>query len=177
MPKSSRRTMKRSSSGSDSEWSGSSKSSRSSSSSRRRRATGARSRRSTAARTAEVFPPKPRIGHPNQLPKPELRAKLMAPVLARVGTTISSVSEVTPNTRYLVMTTNRKNQSVAYCLKATGTSGESATFYMRDFRNAGFGVGAGEVRATAAHVYKITPELKSSLEAEGMWFNENEYSR
>ena len=172
MPKSSRRTMKRSSSGSDSDWSGSSKSSRSSSSSRRRRATGARSRR-----TVEVFPPKPRIGHPNQLPKPELRAKLMAPVLSRVGTTISSISEVTPNTRYLVMTTNRKNQSVAYCLKATGSSGDSATFYMRDFRNASFGVGAGEVRATAAHVYKITPELKSNLEAEGMWFNENEYSR
>jgi len=175
MPKSSRRTMKRSSSGSDSDWSGSSKSSKSSnssSSSRRRRATGARSRRTT-----EVFPPKPRIGHPNQLPKPELRAKLMAPVLARIGTTISSISEVTPETRYLVMATNRKNQPVAYCLKATGTVGNKGKFYMRDFRNAGFGVGAGELIAGTAHIYKITPELKSSLEAEGMWFNENEYSR
>jgi len=172
MPKSSRRTMKRSSSGSDSDWSGSSKSSRSSSSSRRRRATGARSRR-----TVEVFPHKPRVGHPNQLPKPELRAKLMAPVLARVGTTISSISEVTPETRYLVMAINRKNQPVAYCLKATGTVGNKGKFYMRDFRSAGFGVGAGELIAGTAHIYKITPELKSSLEAEGMWFNENEYSR
>ena len=177
MPKSSRRTMKRSSSGSDSDWSGSSKSSKSSSSSRRRLATGARSRRTTAARTAEVFPPKPRVGHPNQLPKPELRAKLMAPVLTRVGTTISSISEVTPETRYLVMATNRKNQPVAYCLKATGTVGNKGKFYMRDSRSAGFGVGAGELIAGTAHIYKITPELKSSLEAEGMWFNENEYSR
>ena len=171
MPKSSRRTMKRtSSSGSDSDWSASSKSS---SSSRRRRATAARSR----AKSPEVFPPKPRVGHPNQLPKPELRAKLMAPVLARVGSSISNVSEVTPDTRYLVMSSNRKNQPAAYCLKATGTVGDKAKFYMRDFRNAGFGLGAGEVRASAAHVYKITPELKSSLDAEGMWFDENEYSR
>ena len=87
------------------------------------------------------------------------------------------MSEVTPDTRYLVMSSNRKNQPAAYCLKATGTVGDKAKFYMRDFRNAGFGLGAGEVRASAAHVYKITPELKSSLEAEGMWFDENEYSR
>jgi hypothetical protein len=101
----------------------------------------------------------------------------MAPVLARVGSTISSISEVTPETRYLVMATNRKNQPVAYCLKATGTVGNKGKFYMRDFRSAGFGVGAGELIAGTAHIYKITPELKSSLEAEGMWFNENEYSR
>jgi len=163
--------MKRSgSSGSDSDWSGSS---RSSSSSRRRRATAARSR----AKSPEVFPPKPRVGHPNQLPKPELRAKLMAPVLARVGTTISSISEVKPETRYLVIASNRKRQPAAYCLKATGTVGDKAKFYMRDFRSAGFGLGAGELITSAAHIYKITPELKSSLEAEGMWFDENEYSR
>jgi hypothetical protein len=101
----------------------------------------------------------------------------MAPVLARVGTTISSISEVKPETRYLVIASNRKRQPAAYCLKATGTVGDKAKFYMRDFRSAGFGLGAGELITSTAHIYKITPELKSSLEAEGMWFDENEYSR
>jgi hypothetical protein len=159
----------RSSSGSDSDWTGSSKSSSSSG----KRAT-ARSRRSTAT---EVFPPKPRAGHPNQLPKPELRAKLLAPVLRSVGTSISNISDVVVGNYYLVVAKNRKGQPAAYCVKATEVSGANASFYFRDFRGAGFGTRPGTITGSASNIYKVTDGLTSSLEAEGMWFNEREYDR
>lgn len=164
MPKSSRKTMRtgRSSSPSDS-----GRSSRSSSS----RRTG---RRATT-RAPDVFPPKPRVGHPNRTPKPELRAKLLAPALARIGTHIANISEVIPQSHYLVMAVNKKNQPVAYCLKATAVSGSRATFYMRDSRTAGHTLSAGTLAASPLHIYAITPELIANLEAEGMWFVENEY--
>ena len=168
MPKSSRRTMRTGRSSSASDSGRSSSSSRSASSSRR---TG---RRATA-RTAQVFPPKPRPGHPNRTPKPELRAKLLAPVLARIGTHIANISEVTPQSHYLVMAVNKKNQPVAYCLKATAVSDSRATFYMRDSRTAGHTLSAGTLEASPVHIYAITPELIANLEAEGMWFVENEY--
>jgi len=153
----------RSSSASDS-----GRSSRSASSSR---STGRR----TTTRAPDVFPPKPRVGHPNRTPKPELRAKLLAPVLARIGTHIANISEVTPQSHYLVMAVNKKNQPVAYCLKATAVSGSRATFYMRDYRTAGHTLSAGTLEASPLHIYAITPELIANLQAEGMWFVENEY--
>ncbi len=168
MPKSSGKTMKTGRSGSDSDYSGSS---RSSSSGKK-----GRSRKATTAKRADVFPPRPSPGHPNQMPKPELRAKMLAAVLARDGTRVANVSEVTVDTYYLVIAKNRKNQLVAYCLKATGVSGNKASFYMRDFRAAGFGYKPASLMATASFIYKITPELMATLEAGGMWFNEGEYS-
>jgi len=104
-----------------------------------------------------------------------LRAKLLAPVLARIGTHIADISEVTPQNHYLVMATNRKNQLAAYCLKATSVSGDRATFYMRDFRAAGHTLRAGSLSGSPASIYAITPELKASLQTEGMWFVEGEY--
>ena len=148
---------------------------RSSRSSSRSSGSPRRTGRRTTSRAAEVFPPKPRVGHPNQTPKPELRAKLLAPVLARVGTHISDISEVIPQSHYLVMASNRKNQPAAYCLKATAVSGDRATFYMRDFREAGHTLRAGTLSGSPAHIYAITPELKASLQTEGMWFVDGEY--
>jgi hypothetical protein len=168
MPKSSGKTMKTGRSESDSDYSGSS---RSSSSGKK-----GRSRKATTGKRADVFPPRPSPGHPNQMPKPELRAKMLAAVLAREGTRVSNVSEVAVDTYYLVIAKNRKNQPVAYCLKATGVSGNKASFYMRDFRSAGFGYKPASLMATATFIYKITPELMATLEAGGMWFNEGEYS-
>lgn len=170
MPKTSGKTMKTGRSGSDSDHSGSSRSSSSGKKGRSRKATAAK-----PTKRAEVFPPRPSPGHPNQMPKPELRAKMLAAVLAREGTRVANVSEVEVDTYYLVIAKNRKDQQVAYCLKATGVSGNKASFYMRDFRAAGFGYKPASLMAPASFIYKITPELMATLEAGGMWFNEEEY--
>lgn len=171
MEKLSRKTMRAGRYRSDSDYSGSSRSSSASSSGKK-----GRSRKATTAKRADMFPPKPSPRHPNQMPKPELRAKMLAVVLARDGTKIADISEVMVDEHYLVMAKNRKNQLVAYCLKATNVSGNKASFYMRDFRSAGYGYAPGSLMASRAHIYKITPELMNVLETEGMWFNKEEYS-
>jgi hypothetical protein len=73
------------------------------------------------------------------------------------------------------MAANKKNQLSAYCLKATAVSGDRATFYMRNIRTARHTFRASTLTGSPASIYAITPELKASLQTEGMWFVEGEY--
>lgn len=102
---------------------------------------------------------------------------MLAPILQRLGTGLTSVSSVKTGSYYLVVTINSKRQLVAYCLKATGTSDNTAMFYKRDFRNAGHTMAPVTVSSYASNIYEITPLLTEALESEGAWFNEREYDR